>query len=258
MRLPKKYMFLTLAMLSLTAGYVFWSGPSADLTFRPVSYPQGFRALEIESTYSRTDPVFGVRLDNTRNALRPTVSDTCKSLYQDSSSPVYGGNDARITIVEFFDYRCPYCKKLSAALKQLQKNDDRVRVIYKEWPILGEPSELASRAALASSKQGRYLDVHYRLMRSRSIPTSGYIEAMAADLGLDLPRLKSDMKSSETTRAINRTSILAKSLGFTGTPSLVIGRTIVQGAISKAQLKALVKTEIDSASTAPCVIVGSS
>lgn len=134
MRLPKKYLFLTLAALSLTAGYVFWNGSSADLTFRPVSYPQGFRELEIESTYSssRIDPIFGVKLDIAKNPSRPTVSNICKRLYQDSMSPLYGDANAKITIVEFFDYKCPYCKKLATALKQLQENDDRVRVIYKE------------------------------------------------------------------------------------------------------------------------------
>jgi predicted DsbA family dithiol-disulfide isomerase len=251
-------MFLTLAVLSLTVGYVFWSGPSADLKFRPLSYPQGFRELKIESTYSRFDPFIGLKINNARNASRSEVLNICERLFQDSTSPVYGNTNAKISIVEFFDYRCAYCKKLSTALKQLQKNDDRVRIIYKEWPILGEASELAARAALASAKQGRYLEVHYRLMRSGLIPTTGYIEAIAADLGLDISRLRRDMKSSETTRAIDRTSILAKNLGFIGTPSLVIGRTIVQGAISKAQLEALVRIEIDSASTAPCRTVGSS
>ncbi len=258
MRISKKHMYLTLAVLTLTAGYVFWSRPSVDLKFRPISYPQGFRKLEIDSTYSGIDPITGLNIDNEGNALRLEVSNICERLFQDSTSPVYGNTNAEISIVEFFDYRCPYCKKLSNALKQLQESDDRVRIIYKEWPILGESSELAARAALASAKQGRYLEVHYRLMGSSFIPTTGYIEAMAADLGLDFSRLRRDMKSSETTLAINGTSYLAKNLRFLGTPAMVIGRTIVQGAISKAQLEALAKLEIDSASTAPCETVGSS
>jgi protein-disulfide isomerase len=127
-----------------------------------------------------------------------------------------------------------------------------LRIVYKEWPILGEASQLAARAALAADKQGQYHEVHTSLMRSGFIPSIGYIENLAAKLGLDQPRLSRDMTSDATTLALRRTSALARELGFLGTPSLVVGRTIVQGAITRAELESLIEIEAASERPGPC------
>ena len=124
-----------------------------------------------------------------------------------------------------------------------------MRIVYKEWPILGESSKLAARAALAADKQGKYQEIHTKLMQSGFIPSIGYIEYLAAELDMDWPRLSRDMASDETTLALKRTSTLADKFGFIGTPSLVVGRTIVQGAITRAQLESLI--EIEAASELP-------
>ena len=125
----------------------------------------------------------------------------------------------------FLDYRCPYCKKLTNIMSKMQA--DNVRIIYKEWPILGDSSVLAARAGLAADKQGKYIAFHTRLMNSRLIPTIAYIEEIAIELGMNPSQLREDMKSGSTTLSIQRTSALASALSLIGTPALVVGRTIV-------------------------------
>ena len=120
---------------------------------------------------------------------------------------------------------------------------DNVRIVYKEWPILGDSSLLAARAGLAADKQGKYLAFHTRLMNSRLIPTATYIDEIAAALGLNQSQLRLDMNSVATTLAIQRTSALASVLGLLGTPALVVGRTMVQGEITQSQLDRLIENE---------------
>jgi protein-disulfide isomerase len=120
---------------------------------------------------------------------------------------------------------------------------DNVRIIYKEWPILGDSSVLAARAGLAADKQGKYLAFHTRLMNSRLIPTAAYIEGISVDLGMNQSQLRVDMDSQITTLAIQRTSALASTLSLIGTPALVVGRTIVQGEITRRQLDRLIENE---------------
>jgi len=120
---------------------------------------------------------------------------------------------------------------------------DNVRIVYKEWPILGDSSLLAARAALAADHQGKYLELHTRLMNSRLIPTATYIDEIAVALGLNQSQLRLDMNSAATTFAIQRTSALASTLGLLGTPALVVGRTMVQGEITQSQLERLIENE---------------
>jgi protein-disulfide isomerase len=144
-------------------------------------------------------------------------------------------------VVQFFDYRCPYCRTLTKLLSEMQ---ERVRIVYKEWPILGTSSKLAARAALAAAKQDRYFAFHKRLMNSRFIPTAAYIDALAVELGINQAQLLEDMNASDTGDALQRNAVLASELGFSGSPGLVVGRTIVQGAIRQRQLESLIDNEV--------------
>ena len=118
-------------------------------------------------------------------------------------------------LVTFLDYRCPYCRVLSEFLldaKSLSKSE----VIFKEWPILGEASTIAARAALAARKQGRYTDFHQRLMGAGFLPTMGYVTAIANELQLDEARFLDDLDSPETTEALRRAarcSVRSRSAG---------------------------------------------
>ena len=257
METVKKYWRALIPAVALVAGYFFLAIERPDnLKFIERDTPQGFRELVLDRESSiNLDPILGFELadrsgehgDQRQNG----ELNVCEALLQDPASPVVGDNGAKVTIVEFFDYRCPYCKTLVNILDQVQTKYD-LRIVYKEWPILGEGSELAARAALAADRQGRYREVHAKLMRSGFIPSIGYMEYLAKDLGLDQPRLRRDMASDETTLALRRTSALARELGFLGTPSLVVGRTLVQGAITRAELESLIEIEAASERPGPC------
>ncbi|MDP6832041.1 MAG: DsbA family protein [Alphaproteobacteria bacterium] len=147
----------------------------------------------------------------------------------------------KIPVVEFFDYQCGYCKRFLPTMTRLLKTDRTVRFVFKEFPILGEVSLTASRAALAAKMQGKYRVFHDTLMALRRRLTDGAIYQTAKDVGLDVARLKRDMQNPEISRIIKTNRELAASMGIRGTPSLVVGEKFVPGAIGYEQLTALVE-----------------
>jgi protein-disulfide isomerase len=158
-------------------------------------------------------------------------------LENDPNAPSVGNPDAQTVIVEFFDYNCPYCKRAAGDVKALLAADDDVRVVYREWPILGEGSVLASRAALAARNQGKYAEMHWGLMEMRGRAEEASIFALARSIGLDVDQLRADMQSDEVNSHIAASDQLAQNLGFTGTPAFVIGDALVPGAIPLAELQ---------------------
>ncbi|MEX0853334.1 MAG: DsbA family protein [Bauldia sp.] len=219
----------------------------ARIEFREVDEPKGFRQLVLDGESSRLDPLTGT--DRGPPASEADEASVCELLFHDPDSPTVGSGADKVAVVAFFDYRCPYCKTLDPLLSGMEADGD-IRLVFKEWPILGANSLLAARAALAAARQGKYPEFHARLMASGFIPTAGYIEALAGELSLDTGRLLADMEAQAVTAEIERTFGLAARLGFGGTPSLVVGRTIVNGAIRKADLKRLVADEAASSTTA--------
>ena len=170
------------------------------------------------------------------------IAENRAALLNDPGSPVAGNPDGDVTIVEFFDYQCPYCKRVVSAIKHLLEQDPNVRFVYKEWPILGPMSEFAARAALAARSQGKYEPYHEYLMSAKGRLTKETVLFAAREIGLDLERLKSDMYSAEVDDIFRRNYGLADKLGFRGTPSFVIGDVLVPGAVDLDGLKQLVKT----------------
>jgi protein-disulfide isomerase len=158
-------------------------------------------------------------------------------LENDPNAPSVGNPDAQTVIVEFFDYNCPYCKRAAGDVKALLAAEDDVRVVYREWPILGEGSVLASRAALAARNQGKYAEMHWGLMEMRGRAEEASIFALARSIGLDVDQLRADMQSDEVNSHIAASDQLAQNLGFTGTPAFVIGDALVPGAIPLAELQ---------------------
>jgi len=161
-------------------------------------------------------------------------------LLREPASPIGGNPEGDVTVVEFFDYRCGYCKRVAPIVRQLQAEDLKVRIVYKELPILGEESRLAARAALAAHKQGKYLPFHEALMASNDPPTMGEILKIAAQVGLDPVRLQTEMGSPEIQAALRKNHDLAQALGIRGTPAFVIGSEMVPGALDLSKLKELV------------------
>jgi protein-disulfide isomerase len=139
-------------------------------------------------------------------------------------------------VVEFFDYNCPYCKRAMPEVDALLKEDGRVRLVLREWPILSEGSDFAARAALAARKQGKYAKMHDALMSMRGKVEAETVLRVAAEVGLDVEVLKRDMDSPEVNEHIATSMRLAESLGFNGTPSFVVGDQLIPGFVEKAQL----------------------
>ncbi len=164
-----------------------------------------------------------------------------EALLNDPGSPVGGNPNGDVTVVEFFDYRCPYCKAVSPSLSQLLEDDGNIRFVYKEWPILGPVSVTAARVALAARKQDMYEEFHERLMGVSGQLSEVMIFDIAADLGLDIDRLREDMDSPDIENMLRRNATLADSLKITGTPAFVIGDVLVPGALELSDLKALVE-----------------
>ena len=185
--------------------------------------------------------VLGERRELERRArARDVIAQNGEALLAHPMSPVSGDADGDVTVVEFFDYRCPYCKRALAPVMELLAADERVRVVWKEWPILGPVSTFAARAAMAADRQGRYHAFHVAVMDAPGELTEERVIDLAAGIGLDVERLRRDMSDPVIADYLEETSRLARALGIGGTPAFVVGDTLVPGAIDGASLKTLV------------------
>ncbi|SHF21180.1 Protein-disulfide isomerase [Ruegeria intermedia] len=170
-----------------------------------------------------------------------TVLDQQRDLLErDPNAPVIGNPDGDVTVVEFFDYNCPYCKRAAPIVKGVIAGDGNVRVVYREWPILGEGSVFAARAALAARNQGKYEEFHWALMGLNGRANEASVMKAARALGLDEDKLRADMNAPEVDAHIQVSMSLARGLGFTGTPSFVIGDALAPGLIEQAQMEQLI------------------
>jgi protein-disulfide isomerase len=161
-------------------------------------------------------------------------------ILNDPTAPVGGNEAGDVTLVEFFDYNCPYCRRVAPTVARLEKADPGLRVVYKEFPILGPGSDFAARAALASQRQGKYFAFHNALMQADGNVTEETVIEIAREVGLDTERLGADMQDPAIDAAIARNRQLASALGINGTPAFVIGDHIVPGAVDLATLQGLV------------------
>lgn len=148
-----------------------------------------------------------------------------------SNSPVGGNPEGDVTMVEFFDYRCGYCKRAFESVDRLIKEDKNLRVVFKEFPILGPESETASRWALAADMQGKYMEFHDALMQHRGAYDEKSLTAIAEKLGLNAGRMRQDAQSADVSNAIQMNRALANDLGITGTPGFIIEDQLISGAI---------------------------
>lgn len=161
-------------------------------------------------------------------------------LENDPNAPVLGNPDGDVTVVEFFDYNCPYCRQADPEIRALLKADPNIRLVLREWPILGDGSVFATRAALAARAQGKYEAMHWGLLGMNGRANEASVMALAADLGLDLDQLRADMKAPEIDAHIEVSMDLTQALGFNGTPSFVIGDALVPGFVPQSELEMLV------------------
>src|SRR5689334_20414430 len=161
-------------------------------------------------------------------------------IFNNPADPVAGNPQGDVTVVEFFDYRCPYCKRVSDALIQLVKDDPKIKLVYKEFPILGPESVVASKIALAAQRQGKYNEVHAALMAHKGSFEQADLLALAASAGADADKLAADMQDPAIMGLLQANDSLAAALGITGTPGFLFGKQLVPGAVSLEDMKKLV------------------
>jgi protein-disulfide isomerase len=156
---------------------------------------------------------------------------------RDPDIPVAGNPEGDITIVEYFDYQCPYCRKIEPEIRQVVQDDGKVRLVLKDWPILGEVSVVAARMALASKYQDKFIQAHEALIGVSSKLTEPRIRELLAGAGIDVDRLNRDLATNAKAidAIIARNGDQAVAFGFRGTPSFIVGKFRVPGMLTMAQ-----------------------
>lgn len=162
------------------------------------------------------------QMEQKAQALIPEIAD---DLFNAEYSPAIGNTKGNVTVVEFFDYQCPHCKNMSEVIEGVIKADSNVKIVFKEFPIFGRSSVFASKAALASQKQGKYKAFHDALMNASNPLTEEKVLKAAKSVGLNIKKLKTDMESAQVKNEITANVKLAQKLGLMGTPAFVIGST---------------------------------
>lgn len=158
------------------------------------------------------------------------ISDNADALFRSDKSYTAGNPDGDVTVVEFFDYNCGYCRRAMPEVVKLTDNDDKVRVVFKELPIFGGDSEDAAKGALAAMLQDKYFEMHQKLFTAPGKANKEKVLRIANEIGLDVPKLEKDMESQEVADALAEAHGLAQSLGLQGTPLYLIGDRTIPGA----------------------------
>ncbi len=161
---------------------------------------------------------------------------------RDPEIPAAGNVDGDISIVEWFDYNCPYCRKIDPELRQVIQDDGKVRLVLKDWPILGPVSKVAARMALGAKYQDKFMAAHEGMIGVSSKLTEPRINELLAGAGIDMDRLKRDLetnaKAIDTILARNNDQALA--FGFKGTPSFIVGKFRVPGVLTMAEFELVI------------------
>ncbi len=189
---------------------------------------------------------------NVQQQAKAAISENASQLFGGKLS-VAGNPKGNVTLVEFFDYQCIHCKKMSPVVSELIKKDSNLRVIYKEFPIFGESSETASKVALAAAMQGKYMQMHEALLKLDQRLDDKLVMSTAKSVGLNMTTLQKDMNSKVVTDALAENRALAEKMHLMGTPAFVVASTpagqfdakseptFIPGAASEEALQDLIK-----------------
>ena len=231
----------------------------ASITQPSLSQEKQFTRQQIETIireYLLANPELLIemsnRLDQRRQAAQAgqfeaNLASLRKELYDASSTSVLGNRNGKTVIIEFSDYNCPYCRRMAPVLKQAMKDNPDIKIIMREFPILGEGSKYAARAALAAARQGKYQAAHYALIGHKGRLTQKSVDRVLAKLGLDMARLKADMNSPEITAIPERSLQLGQLLGINGTPAFIAGNKLYPGALPPEQLREMLSRAAQAA-----------
>jgi protein-disulfide isomerase len=176
-----------------------------------------------------------------RNDTQTVLKTRADEVFRDSASPIGGNIQGNTTLVEFFDYNCPYCRRMVQVMRDAVSADAQLRVVFKELPILGPGSQFAAKAALAANRQGKYLAFHEALMQAKSPVDEAKTLEIASAIGLEVNRLKTDMQDPAIESAINRNIGLAEALRISGTPGFVVKNQVFVGARDLGFLQSAIK-----------------
>jgi len=176
-------------------------------------------------------------LKQKQKAARMALVAQEKSLYRSPVSYVAGNPNGDVTLIEFFDYNCSFCRRSMKDLMTLIDTDLNLKVIFKEFPILGDGSFYAARAAVASMKQEKYIEFHMAMMRVRGSTGKNNVLEIAEEVGLDVAKLEQEMKAPYVTKEINQVLQTASAIGINGTPAYVVGDSVISGAVGLEELR---------------------
>ncbi len=231
----------TLTMLIFSSAVMLWSPRLRAAEFTPAQRTEIIaivrQALKQDPSILR-DAFVSLQSEEgqvTQAAARTAIANARDTLVT-AADPVAGNPNGDVTIVEFFDTRCPYCRHMEPVMTQFLAQDHKVRLVYKDLPILGPASVLGSKALLAAQKQNAYDKMREAVMKLPPDTTLTQLEATAHALGLDWPRLARDMDDPSIQARINQNLKLAQTLGIQGTPALVIGNDLIPGAVDLPDL----------------------
>ncbi len=239
-----------MAVLALVSCVGTFSSPALGESTNQTANPAWRQSVEqVIEAYIRSHPELieqaqqaleAKRQEEEKVRVKEAIATHRSELLHDPASPVSGDPAGEVTVIEFFDYRCGFCQRVAGSVTQLQKEDARVRIVYKDFPILGAASVQAAKAALASRSQGHHQAFHEALFTAKGELTNEQILQIAKDVGLDAQKLAADMENPEWLAIIERNRALASDLGITGTPAFVVGTELVPGAVDLTTLKDLV------------------
>lgn len=235
-------------ILAFAAWYLFDPGFSGSRKIVETNQVQGEFEQRVRN-YLIQNPEVLVEamqvLEERRRAEEQNEAQVAIAQYRDEllfseHSPVVGNPQGKVTLVEFFDYNCPYCRQVAPLMDEALTTDPDLRIVYKEFPILGPNSVFAAKAALAAARQDAYQQFHEAIMASTGSADEAGVLAIAEQLKLDMEKLRSDMQSPEIQAEIERNLKLASALRINGTPGFVIGEEIVRGATNLETMKSLI------------------
>lgn len=221
------------SLLIVGALFATSSAAMADQAAAPISSTQTKEIEKIVHDYLVNHPEVLIEAsqalqqkqqETMQQQAQSAIQKNADQLFTDSMT-VIGNPKGNVTLVEFFDYQCIHCKKMSPVIAGLVKKDGNLRVVFKEFPIFGKSSETASRAALAAAMQGKYMQMHEALIGQEKRLNDEIINQAAQSIGLDMEKFKTDMNSQKVTDALNANRQLAEKLHLMGTPAFVIAST---------------------------------
>lgn len=242
---PLLLVVATGAWLALDPGFR-WSRPSPDAAadLSRDAFGQRVRAYLLEHPEVIVEAVrrFDARQqEREESEIQKILKAHAEDILRDTDSPVGGNPQGDVSLVEFFDYNCPYCRRVAPVMVDAEAADPKLRIVYKEFPILGPGSTFAAKAALAVHRQSKYVAFHKALMQARGTVDEARVLDVAAKIGVDIERMKSDMNDPAIQAAIDKNLELAQALRINGTPGFVIGEQILRGATDLKTLQELIR-----------------